>query len=178
MTCADPFAPQRNAFPYASGVPFMPIRGHRLLAFFSTDRVTSFQRFCGHIIAERPLNRMSPSGQVGKKSGPDAVGKVVRPHPGPTAIELSPPTGTHRIFSLSLRSGERAGERGFLCHLRGPPLPGPPLHFVEEREKSPSDLTSVVLIQWQCTPALSPRRGCSLSNRRKRPTGGDSGCAR
>jgi len=44
-------------------------------------------------------------------------------------MELSRPTGRLGIFSLSLRSGERAGERGFLCRFdrTSSPRPSPPL---------------------------------------------------
>ena len=63
------------------------------------------------------------------------------------------------VSSLSSRSaaGRGPGERGlFLTDLKAPPLPNPLLHFAEEREKGPSDLSLVALNQSQCPPAHSP----------------------
>ena len=42
----------------------------------------------------------------------------------------------------------------FLADLKAPPLPGPLLHFPEEREKTPSGLSSFTIIQWHWTLVL------------------------
>jgi len=64
-------------------------------------------------------------------------------------------------------AGRGLGRGVFYADLIGPPLPGPLLHFVEEREKSPSDLTPVALIQWQWGKGEGDHRATSQLRRNR-----------
>src|SRR2546427_691212 len=76
------------------------------------------------------------------------------PHPGPTALELGESTA---LFSLSSDGGggEGRGEESRFYWIS--PLPNPPPARCSQGEGERRSAFQC-LIQWQCTPPLSPRR--------------------